>query len=151
MLDIEFPLENQTVIDDMPSLNHSYICSQILRQLFTNEKIEALTELTLDIDNGLTPDICVYPAAVIQPNFLHDVHKFPQMPMLAIEVISASQNIQTLLEKAERMIQAGIKTVWTVEPYSQTIFVTTAQGVERVYNQAVDFEAVKVDFQKIFS
>jgi hypothetical protein len=51
MLDIEFPLENQTMIDDMPSLNHSYICSKILRQLFANEKIEALTELTLDIDN----------------------------------------------------------------------------------------------------
>jgi Uma2 family endonuclease len=151
MLDIEFPLENQTIIDDMPSLNHSYICSKILRQLFANEKIEALTELTLDIDNGLTPDICVYPAQVIQPNFLHDVHKFPQMPMLAIEVISASQNIQTLLEKAERMIQAEIKSVWTVEPYSQTIFVTTMQGVERIYNQAIEFEAVKVDFQKIFA
>jgi Uma2 family endonuclease len=151
MLDIEFPLENQTIIDDMPSLNHSYICSKILRQLFANEKIEALTELTLDIDNGLTPDICVYPEQVIQPNFLHDVHKFSQMPMLAIEVISASQNIQTLLEKAERMIQAGIKSVWTVEPYSQTIFVTTAQGVERIYNQTVEFEAVKVGFQKIFA
>lgn len=151
MLDIEFPLENQTIIDDMPSLNHSYLCSQILRQLFANEKIEALTELTLDIDNGLTPDICVYPAEVIHPNFLHDIHKFSQMPMLAIEVISASQNIQTLLEKADRMIQAGIQSVWTVEPYSQTIFVTTAQGVERVYNQAVEFEAVKVDFQKIFA
>jgi Uma2 family endonuclease len=73
------------------------------------------------------------------------------MPMLAIEVISASQNIQTLLEKAERMIQAGIKSVWTVEPYSQTIFVTTAQGVERIYNQTVEFEAVKVGFQKIFA
>jgi hypothetical protein len=29
--------------------------------------------------------------------------------------------------------------------------VTTAQGVERIYNQVVELEAVKVDFQKIFA
>ncbi len=53
MLDIEFPIENQNT--DALSLNHSYLCSQILRQLFNDPSIEVLTELTLDIDNGLTP------------------------------------------------------------------------------------------------
>jgi Uma2 family endonuclease len=149
MLDIEFPLEPENI--DMPSLNHSYICSQVLRQLFANDKIEAFTELTLDIDKGLTPDICVYPAEIISPNFLRDVSKLAQMPILAIEVISASQNIQVLLEKAEHLIQAGIKVVWTIEPYTQTIFITTAQSEERVYNQAVEFDLIKVDFKKIFS
>jgi Uma2 family endonuclease len=149
MLDVEFPIKNES--EKMPSLNHSYICSQILRQLFTYSHIEVLTELTLDIDNGLTPDICVYSSEVINPDFLHDIHKFPQMPFLAIEVISASQNIQTLLEKAQRMIEAGIKLVWTVEPYTLTIFVTTEQKTQRFYNQSVESEGVKVDFKAIFS
>ncbi len=52
MLDIEFPSEQQNA--DMPSLNHSYICSQILRQLFTDDKIEAFTELTLDMATNLS-------------------------------------------------------------------------------------------------
>ena len=148
MLDMEFPVDKKEI--DMPSLNHSYICSQVLRQLFADDAIEALTELTLDIDKGLTPDICVYPKDLIDPNFSRDIAKLSQMPTIAIEVISASQNIQTILEKAERMIQAGIKAVWTVEPYTRTIFVTTNSGEEIVYSQIVESENIKVDFKKIF-
>ncbi|MEY2977845.1 MAG: hypothetical protein RLZZ435_1984, partial [Cyanobacteriota bacterium] len=69
MLDLDLPpppLQSETDTE-MPSLNHSYICSRILRQLFAVEDIEALTELTLDIDKGLTPDICVYPIATLTP------------------------------------------------------------------------------------
>jgi len=149
MLDIEFPPAKES--EKIPSLNHSYICSQILRQLFTYLHIEVLTELTLDIDNGLTPDICIYSSDVINPDFLHDIHKFPRMPFLAIEVISASQNIQTLLEKAQKMIDSGIKIVWTIEPYTLTIFETTAQGTQRFYNAEVESEGVKVNFKSIFS
>ncbi|ETX07892.1 hypothetical protein [Candidatus Entotheonella palauensis] len=72
MLDIAFPTESQHA--DMLSLNHSYLCSQMLRQLFNNPSIEALTELTLDIDNGLTPDICVYPAETIHPKNAADAN-----------------------------------------------------------------------------
>jgi Uma2 family endonuclease len=149
MLDMAFPIEKKD--EKMPSLNHSYICSQILRQLFAFEQIEALTELTLDIDNGLTPDICVYSAEIIKPNFSRDINKLSQMPLLSIEVISASQNIQALLEKSERMVKAGIKAVWTVEPFTRTIFVTTEQGEQIFYNQAISFEEISVDFKKIFA
>lgn len=148
MLDIEFPTANQNT--EMPSLNHSYLCSQMLRQLFKDPSIEALTELTLDIDNGLTPDICVYPAGAIHPNLSRDVVKMPLMPTVAIEVISASQNIQDMLVKAERLIQAGVKAVWTVEPYSRTVFVTTEAGEAIVHQQPVASEGIQVDFQHIF-
>jgi len=149
MLDIDFPIEKEVI--KMPSLNHSYICSQILRQLFNDEKVEAFTELTLDIDKGLTPDICVYPAEVIAPNFLRDINKLTQMPLLAIEVISSNQSIQLLLEKAERLIEAGIKVVWTIEPFTQTIFVTTKEKEVRFYNTRVESELINVDFKKIFT
>jgi len=150
MLEMTFSEEKKEDIN-MPSLNHSYICSQILRQLFTFEQIEALTELTLDIDKGLTPDICVYSADIIKPNFSRDVNKLSQMPLLSIEVISASQNIQMLLEESERMVKAGIRAVWTVEPFTRTIFVTTEQGEQIFYNQAISFESISVDFKKIFA
>ena len=107
-------------------------------------------ELTLDLDKGLTPDICVYPVATLTPNFSRDVTKVSTLPILAIEVISASQNIQTLLEKAEYLVQAGVKVVWTVEPYTRSIFVTTAEGERIVYNSIVSFESIAVDFTQIF-
>jgi hypothetical protein len=43
-------------LSPMPSLNHSYICAHILKQLQKYEQFEALPELTLDVGNGLTPE-----------------------------------------------------------------------------------------------
>lgn len=137
--------------EEMPSLNHSYICAGIIEQLAENKAVKALPELTLKIGNGsITPDVSVYPRDKIKPNFLQDFPKYPEMPIVAIEVISASQNIQTLLEKAKRIIKAGAKAVWTIEPFGQTIFVTTQKGEEILHNQVVESEGIKVDFKKIF-
>jgi len=137
-------------VDQMPSFNHSYICSQILSQLFQNQAIFPMPELTLDIGNGVTPDISVYPIDQVHPNLFRDIPRFPQMPILAIEVVSASQNIQDLLEKAADLIQAGVKTVWTVEPFSRTVFVTDERGDTVFHNPLLEAEGVKVDFRRIF-
>lgn len=136
---------------EMPSLNHSIICLRIIRQLIENPNLEPLPKLTLDIDKGITPDISVYPKEQISPDFLNDYTKYPKMPILAIEVISASQNIQTLIEKSKILIENNIKTVWTIEPYTNTIFVTTKSGIEKFQNQEIESEGIKVDFKKIFT
>lgn len=135
---------------EMPSLNHSFICLQIIRQLIENPNIEPLPELTLDIDKGITPDISVYPKDQIKPNFSRDITRFTEMPILAIEVISASQNIQDLLIKADLLIEKGVKTIWTIEPFTNTIFVTTKDGEKKFANQTIESDGIKVDFKKIF-
>jgi len=57
MLENTQAIEKQ--VEEMPSLNHSYICAQVMRQLLQDDSIQPLPELTLDIDNGLTLDISV--------------------------------------------------------------------------------------------
>ena len=143
-------LEKDKQDEDMPSLNHSYICLQILRQLLQNENVEPLPELTLDIANGLTPDISIFPKEQIHPNFFRDVSKFQQMPVLAIEVISSSQTIEELLEKAAQLIQAGVKAVWTIEPHSRSVFVTTSSEEKLFHDGIVEDEEIQVDFAKVF-
>ena len=135
---------------EMPSLNHSVICLRIIRQLLENPTIEPLPELTLDIDKGITPDISVYKSAQIKPNFRRDITRYSEMPILAIEVISASQNIQDLLIKADLLVGNGVKAVWTIEPFTNTIFVTTKDSEEKFTNQEIESEGIKVDFKKIF-
>jgi Uma2 family endonuclease len=132
------------------SLNQSYICSKIFEQLLENKKFKALPELTLKIGKGITPDVSVFPREKINPNFRRDITQFAEMPLVAIEVISSSQNIQRLLEKANRMVKAGVKSVWTIEPFGETIFVTTENGEEILHDQEVESEGIKVDFKKIF-
>lgn len=136
--------------ETMPSLNHSYICLQITKQLLLNEEIEPLPELTLNIGNGLTPDISVFPKNQIQPNFFHDIIKFEKSPLLAIEVISSSQTIQEMLAKALILIQGGVKSVWTVEPHTHSVFVTTNTQENLFHREVVESEGIKIDFTKVF-
>jgi Uma2 family endonuclease len=138
-------------VEATPSFNHSYLCWQILQKLAQNEAVVPLPELTLDIANGITPDISVFPKETVKPNFLRDIPKYPKMPTLAIEIISASQNIQDSLEKAQLLVEHGVKAVWTIEPFGNTIFVTTKEGEKRYHDQEVESEGIKVDFRHIFA
>lgn len=142
--------EAETEEREMPSFNHSYICNRLLQQLFANDKIEALPELTLNIDKGLTPDISIYPKEKVTPDFLNDQAKYSEMPLVAIEVISASQNIQDLLDKSKVLVKNNVKAVWTIEPYTNTIFVTSAHGIQKFPSQIIESEGIQVDFKKIF-
>jgi Uma2 family endonuclease len=139
------------VEEEMPSYIHSYLCAEIIEQLLQNKAIRPFPELTLAIGNGLTPDISVYPRSEAKPDFLSDIHKFPEMPILAIEVISASQNIQDLIEKSQLLIDNGVKAVWTIEPFTNTVMVTTKEGIKRFHNQEIENEGIQVDFSRIFS
>jgi len=151
LAEVEEIVEEQTEEREMPSFNHSYICAEIIEQISENKIFKALPELTLDIGNGLTPDVSIYLRSEVKPNFLRDFPKYPEMPMVAIEVISASQDIQDLLEKAQLLVTNGVKAVWTIEPFSNSIFVTTKQGEEIFHNQEVESGGIKVDFRKIFN
>ena len=148
MLENTQVIENQ--VEEMPSLNHSYICAQVMRQLLQDNSIQPLPELTLDIDNGLTPDISVFKKEKIQPNFFEDILKVKDLPLLAIEIISSSQSIQAIFEKSKVLVNAGVKTVWTIEPYGRSIFVVNKEGKKLFHEEAVESEGVKVDFTKVF-
>ena len=135
---------------DMPPLNHSYVCLQIIRQLIVNEEIVPLPELTLDIANGLTPDISVFWESKIKPSLFHDISKLPDKPIFAIKVISFGQTIQEMLQKARQMVNEGVKTVWSVEPCSQSVFSTTSDGKTLFNAEIVNSDGIIVDFSKIF-
>ena len=148
MLDIEFPTQKK--IEPMPSLNHSYICIEIIKQLLENKGIQPLPELTLDIDNGLTPDISIFPKKTVKPNFLRDIVRCQEMPIVAIEVISPRQSIQDILEKSAGLVKSGVRAVWAIEPYGKTIFVTTENSEQIFHEEIVETEGIKVDFTKVF-
>ena len=136
--------------EDMPTLNHSNLCADIMEQIWETRTFKPLPELTLDIGKGITPDISVYLRERMKPDYWHDVVRYSEMPLLAIEVVSPSQGVQGLVEKAEMLLANGVKAVWVVEPVTKSIVVATAQGKQALQNQAVESEGIKVDFRKIF-
>lgn len=134
----------------MPSLNHSYICLQLLKQFIAYEHIEPLPELTLDIGNGITPDIAIFPKTLVKPNQFNDITRIREMPLLAIEVISSSQTIRDMLQKARDLVTAGVMTVWTVEPYSRTVFITNNEGERMSHESIVTCADMKINFLQVF-
>lgn len=142
-------LEEQE-FEEMPSLNHSYLSWQISQQLSENKEIAPLPELTLNIGKGIVPDFSVYPLDKINPDFWHDVVKFPEVPVLAIEIVSPNQSVNILIEKADLLIENGVKTVWVIEPITKSIVVVSKNDKQLFQNQEVESEGIKVDFRKIF-
>ena len=150
LLEEVIELEQESAEEEMPSYIHSYLCQEIIEHLLENKSVRPFPELTLAIGNGLTPDISVYPRTNIKPDFWHDIAKFPEMPIIAIEIVSASQNIEDLIVKAQTLVDSGIKAVWTVEPFTNTVFVADKTGKKRFHNQMVESEGIQVDFRQIF-
>ena len=79
-----------------------------------------------------------------------DVLKVQQLPLLAIEVVSSSQSIQSILDKANLLIKAGVQTVWVVEPYSRSIFVINQQTKALFHEELVESDGIQVDFANVF-
>ena len=140
--------ENQE--EKMPSLKHSYVCSEIMRQLLADEHIQPLPELTLDIEKGLTPDISVYRKDSIQIEPFGDHVKYDQMPILAIEIVSPSQNIYQLREKSSLLRNHGVQAIWTVEPYAHSVLVNDASGEHLFREESIESANIRVDFARIF-
>lgn len=143
-------LDEQIIEDEMPTFNHSNICTEIIEQILENRTFKPLPELTLDIENGLTPDISVYLREKVKPDYWNDIIRYGAMPILAIEIISPSQSVQSLIEKADNLIKNGIKVVWVVEPVTKAIVVVDENGKKAFQNEEIESEGIRVDFRKIF-
>ena len=54
------------------------------------------------------------------------------------------------MEKSKLLVNSGIKTVWTVEPYGRSIFVVSSKDKKLFHEDIVESEGIKVDFKKVF-
>ncbi len=138
-------------VDRRISLNRSYICAKILRQLSSDPNIEALPFVDLDIDQGLSPDISVFNRATIQPNFFQDIVPLTVVPDLAIYVLTAGQTLASQMMKNVEVFDLGIKNIWVVESWSKTVLVFNDQGQTVFHCCSVSCGTISVNFEMVFS
>ncbi len=134
-----------------PSVNHSYLCKQLILLIEQTQQWEAWPELSLDIETGLIPDISVFPIGQLKPNFQKDAIKTTILPSLVIEIISPSQSIHELMQKAERFLLASIEEVWTIEPYGKLVYISTATKREVKTAGQLIFRDLNIDLDQLFS
>ncbi|KOR31947.1 hypothetical protein TI05_10370 [Achromatium sp. WMS3] len=144
-------LEPEIEEQAMPSVNHSYLTKQLIYELEANKTWEAWPELTLKLNkNETTPDISVFEPGKIRPNFQSDTIKCEEMPKLVIEIISPTQGIQRLVDKAKELLEAGVPTVWLLEPFTNNLLAYNPQGMKRYKDGKVSVDGITIDLEKLF-
>ena len=118
---------NGELIPKMPtSLNHGKINTSLILSLGSHVRENQLGDI-YSSDTGfrigermLIPDIAFVSTARI-PDDMDEASPIP--PDLAVEVVSPTDVLSRLVEKAFAYLEAGTHLVWVVEPKSKTVMV----------------------------
>ena len=119
------------------SLEHSKICGNVfwyLRSYLRENRQDAGVFGDAGFRVGervLKPDVAFLSAAGI-PDNLRKASPVP--PELAVEVVSPSDKLYSVIEKAFAYLNAGTRLVWVIEPVAKTV---------TVYRSESDFQTFK--------
>lgn len=108
----------------MPSKAHSIVQMNIGTELNTRyrKQYRVMSELSLELEGWQSvPDIAVY--SYFEMDFLHDEIRMTEPPLCAIEILSATQGILSLSDKANQYFENGVKSCWIVIPQFKTVYV----------------------------
>lgn len=121
----------------MPSTLHSYLQKNLVFELELRyrKQFTILPELSLDLPGKpAVPDITIYPRFEI--DFRHDVIKRTDAPLTTVEILSPTQSLDELIDKANQYFQAGVKSCWIVLPSIKAILVYNQPGRYHFFNEA---------------
>lgn len=110
-----------------PSQNHAIaeaLLAAALQEKY-GHKHTVLIEVTLDAQPPLTPDIVVYPKLRLE--WLHDIERLQQPPILAVEIATLGQTESVLVERIATHFTFGVQSCWLVQPPLQQIAVFTPE------------------------
>jgi Uma2 family endonuclease len=113
----------------LPSLKHALIQRNLLLQLSGGLSTEylALPELSLVLEaQKAVPDVSVFLRAALDLSV--EQIAVTAVPQTAIEILSPTQVIAELLEKAGRYFAAGVKSYWLVVPELRAVAVFSEPG-----------------------
>jgi Uma2 family endonuclease len=118
----------------MPSWNHSIIQANLISEFnaLYRKKYRIASELSLDLKNWPSvPDLSVYPKA---PLDLHnDVIAMTEPPLCIVEIISPTQSLNELVQKANQYFSHGVRSCWLVFLPLANIYVFSAPNVYQIY------------------
>lgn len=115
-----------------PSENHGAVQANLIAEFVRNKQYRVISELSLELQGRpLTPDISVYMRKAL--DFRHDHIRLTEAPLVTVEIFSATQSYQDIMEKVEAYLQSGVQTCWVVSPPQHAITIYTADGSQKTY------------------
>ncbi len=120
----------------MPSKNHGIIQANILFGLMTKfrNQYSLISELSLELGNWLcTPDISLYPKEPL--DVMDDEIRMTIPPLGVVEILSPTQTLNDLTDKAMQYFEHGVKSCWLVLPTLKTIYVFSSPTQYKAFVQ----------------
>jgi Uma2 family endonuclease len=120
----------------MPSLNHGLIQANVLIALISRYRssFRFASETSLDLSGWLsTPDISILPPGAI--NLKVDKIKVTDPPLGTIEILSPTQNLNDLVDKADRYFENGVKSCWIIIPSMGGVAIYASPGKYTFFNE----------------
>ncbi len=138
----------------MPSFNHSIIQARISQQLLNayEDRFDILSELALSATVPPTvPDLCFYPAR--PSNWLDDETSVSRVPLTVVEIISPSQTLTEMTNKAVTYFVAGVQSYWLVQPSLRSVFILMPGQDELAFHNEPLTDpttGITIDLKKVF-
>ena len=120
----------------IPNIIHGTLQSKINRLLGNSydSKFIFPNELALATTPPTTPDICIYPKKKLDMRTVEA--KETEMPITTVEILSPSQTIDELQDKAWNIyFPAGVRSAWIVVPELKVIQLLLPEGEPRVFHK----------------
>jgi Uma2 family endonuclease len=118
----------------IPSFIHGITQTNMLVALSQHKAFTIGSEITLDLKPKATPDILIFKKR--QVNFQRDEKRVSEMPLTVIEILSGTQGMDNFDEKLQRYFDAGIQSVWIVQPFIKTIAVFLPNEEPQVFTKS---------------
>ncbi len=108
----------------MPSRNHGIVQLNLGFELKTRyrQQFRFMSEVNVGIAGRvLVPDIGIF--SKMEVDMANDQIVVDELPLTTIEILSPTQALKELTDKARAYFQAGVKSCWIVLPDQQGVFV----------------------------
>lgn len=99
----------------MPSLNHAIVQGNLITELNLRYRSQysVASELSLDLANWPSvPDISLFPKRPL--DFKNDQIKVQEPPLAVVEIISPTQSLTELTDKAGAYFAHGVQSCWLI-------------------------------------
>jgi Uma2 family endonuclease len=107
----------------MPSKLHALMQANLIAEMAVyRQRFVLLSELSLSLEDwDSVPDISIF--AKSELDFSEDEIRVTISPLCAIEILSPSQSLNDLYDKAKKYFEKGVKSCWIVLPVFKNIYV----------------------------
>lgn len=140
--------------EEIMSWNHATVTYRLTKNLSKyDDRFSIQPEMELELSHGRAkPDISVYPLR--KTNWLKDIIRVTEPPLLAIEILSPRQALTDLTDKAiDVLLPSGVPTVWIIIPQFKQLTVITSDQQQAIYTSGEVHDPVTnltIDLASIF-